>query len=153
MMSRQRRSPLLTTAEAAVWLRIKPHTLENMRYQGTGPKFRKHGGRVFYLANSTPVSWEEFGNVAARLMGRELRTFAIPEKAAYVLGLCAEWWASLSGKPGILSRDKVREACCPGWVCDPARARHELGFCAVTSLEEGLRRTLHWYKEAGWLQF
>jgi hypothetical protein len=49
MMSRPRRSPLLTTAEAAIWLRIKPHTLENMRYQGTGPKFRKHGGRVFYL--------------------------------------------------------------------------------------------------------
>jgi len=111
------------------------------------------GGRTFYLASSAPVSWEEFGNVAARLMGRNLRTVAIPEKAAYVLGFCAEWWTRLSGKPGILSRDKMREASCAGWVCDPGRALRELGFCASTGLEEGLRRTLDWYKEAGWLKF
>ena len=111
------------------------------------------GGQVFYLANSASVSWDEFGNVAARLMGRKVRTVAIPENAAYVLGWCAEWWTRLSGKPGILSRDKVLEACCAGWVCDPGRARRELGFCASTDLEEGLRRTLDWYKEAGWLKF
>jgi len=111
------------------------------------------GGQVFYLADATPVSWDEFGSVAARLMGRKLRTLPIPETAAYVLGLCADWWTRLSGTPGILSRDKVREACCAGWVCDPGRARRELGFCASTGLEEGLRRTLDWYKEAGCLKF
>ena len=47
-MASQRWSQLLTTAEAAEFLRLKPHTLENMRWQGTGPPFRKHGGRVFY---------------------------------------------------------------------------------------------------------
>ena len=47
-MARQRKSHWMTTHEAAEWLRLKPHTLENMRWQGTGPKFRKHGGRVFY---------------------------------------------------------------------------------------------------------
>ena len=47
-MTSPRKSPLMTTAEAAAWLRIKPHTLENMRWRGTGPKFRKHGGRVLY---------------------------------------------------------------------------------------------------------
>ena len=111
------------------------------------------GGQVFYMAHATPVCWEEFGNVAGRLMDRKVRTVAIPENAAYVLGLCAEWWTRLSGKPGILSRDKVLEACCAGWVCDPGRARRELGFCASTGLEEGLRQTLDWYKEAGWLKF
>lgn len=47
-MARHRRSTLLTTTEAAELLRLKEHTLENMRWQGTGPPFRKHGGRVFY---------------------------------------------------------------------------------------------------------
>ena len=66
---------------------------------------------------------------------------------------CAEWGTALPASRGILSRDKVREACCAGWVCDPGRARRELGFCATTGLEEGLRLTLAWYKEAGWLKF
>jgi hypothetical protein len=48
-MARSRNSQLLTTAEAAELLRLKPHTLENMRCDGTGPLFRKHGCRVFYL--------------------------------------------------------------------------------------------------------
>jgi len=47
-MAKPRTSPFLTTTEAAQLLRLKPHTLENMRWQGTGPKFRKHGGRIFY---------------------------------------------------------------------------------------------------------
>jgi nucleoside-diphosphate-sugar epimerase len=111
------------------------------------------GGRIYYVAHPRPASWDEFGNTAARLMGRHARTLAIPEKAAYALGWCAERWAGWSGKPGILSRDKVTEACCAGWVCDPGRARRELGFCAQTGLEDGLRRTLDWYKEAGWLKF
>lgn len=110
-------------------------------------------GRVFYMAHPAAVSWTEFAAAAARLMGRRTRAVAIPEKAAYVLGMCAEWWTRLSGKPGILSRDKVAEACCAGWVCDPGRARAEMGFSAPTGLEEGLRCTLEWYKEAGWLKW
>ena len=47
-MANQRKSQLLTTAEAAEHLRLKAHTLENMRWQGTGPPFLKLGGRVFY---------------------------------------------------------------------------------------------------------
>ena len=47
-MPKPRPVRFLATAEAAELLRLKKHTLENMRWQGTGPKFRKHGGRIFY---------------------------------------------------------------------------------------------------------
>jgi excisionase family DNA binding protein len=47
-MANRRSSQLLTTKEAAEFLRLKPHTLENMRSQGKGPIFLKLGGRVFY---------------------------------------------------------------------------------------------------------
>ena len=47
-MANRRKSQLLTTKEAAEFLRLKPHTLENMRWQGKGPIFMKLGGRVFY---------------------------------------------------------------------------------------------------------
>ena len=47
-MSNRRKSQLLTTKEAAEELRLKPHTLENMRSDGKGPIFMKLGGRVFY---------------------------------------------------------------------------------------------------------
>jgi excisionase family DNA binding protein len=41
-------TPFLTVEEAANYLRLKKRTLDNMRWMGTGPKFRKHGGRIYY---------------------------------------------------------------------------------------------------------
>ncbi|WP_425409318.1 helix-turn-helix transcriptional regulator [Hyphococcus sp.] len=41
-------SPFLITSEAAAYLKLKKRTLDNMRWRGDGPKFRKHGGRVCY---------------------------------------------------------------------------------------------------------
>jgi hypothetical protein len=42
------RSDFLDTAETAQILRLKKHTMENMRCIGNGPIFYKLGGRVFY---------------------------------------------------------------------------------------------------------
>jgi Helix-turn-helix domain len=47
-MTEETNSPFLTVEEAATYLRLKKRTLDNMRWMGTGPKFRKHGGRIFY---------------------------------------------------------------------------------------------------------
>lgn len=41
-------SPYVSVAEAAAYLRLKRRTLDNMRWAGGGPRYRKHGGRVFY---------------------------------------------------------------------------------------------------------
>ena len=38
----------LTIAEAAELLRVHRRTLDNMRWRGTGPIFRRHGGRIVY---------------------------------------------------------------------------------------------------------
>jgi nucleoside-diphosphate-sugar epimerase len=34
---------------------------------------------------------------------------------------------------------------------DISRARAEIGYAPQTALREGIRRTLAWYKERGWL--
>lgn len=41
-------TPFLDTEEAADYLRLKKRTLDNMRWLGTGPRYRKHGGRIRY---------------------------------------------------------------------------------------------------------
>jgi hypothetical protein len=41
-------SPFLTIDETADLLRIKRRTLDNLRWQGDGPPFRRHGGRILY---------------------------------------------------------------------------------------------------------
>lgn len=42
------KSPFLTSQEAADYLRLDVKTLNNMRWRGEGPNYRKHGGKVVY---------------------------------------------------------------------------------------------------------
>jgi len=110
-------------------------------------------GRTYYLAHRELLTWSRFNEAAAEIMKRRPRVWHVPVAAARAVGTVAELWSKLRGKPGIISREKVREAECMDWTCDPSRAASELGYEARTSIPEGLARTLAWYKEAGWLKY
>jgi nucleoside-diphosphate-sugar epimerase len=110
-------------------------------------------GRAYFLAYPKVVSWSELAAAAGRLMGCEPRVLRIPPLVARVVACCAELGSRTTRRPGIISRDKVTEACCRAWTCDSRRAARELGFEARTSLEAGLARSLAWYKEAGWIRY
>ena len=110
-------------------------------------------GRAYFLAHPKAPSWGDLASAAAHIMGKHPRVLRVPPAAAYTVGLCAEIWAFVCRKPGIVSRDKISEALCRSWTCESARACRELCFTAPTSLESGLAVTLAWYKEAGWLKY
>jgi nucleoside-diphosphate-sugar epimerase len=110
-------------------------------------------GRAYFLAHPKAASWGELSATAARIMGKRPRILKIAPPVAKAVGFCGEIWARATGKPGIISREKVAEAECTRWTCDTRRAAAELNFVAPTSLESGLSRTLAWYKEAGWLSY
>jgi dihydroflavonol-4-reductase len=119
----------------------------------TAARAAQAGGRTYFLANSKPVSWSELGAATARITERKARVLRVPVAVAYAAGWCAEMGAHLAGKPGIISREKVREAQCSYWTCDTRRAAEEIGFEARTPLDAGLAETLAWYREAGWLKY
>src|SRR5262249_27350520 len=108
-------------------------------------------GRTYFLSHPKPLSWTEFGATAARILGRTPRVVKIPIPVAQAAGAFAEMWSRAAGTPGIISRDKIREARCTHWTCDTRRATEELGFAPRTDIEAGLAETLAWYKGAGWL--
>jgi len=110
-------------------------------------------GRTYFLSHAQPLNWGHLGDAAARVMHRKPLVLHVPKSAAFGIGYMAEIWAALTRRPPIVSREKIAEATCARWVCDPRRASAELGFEAKTSLDTGLLETLAWYKEAGWLKF
>ena len=122
--------------------------VEGLAAAGTCPGA---AGRTYFLAQPEPLSWSEFGAAAAGICGRRARHLAVPRPAAWALGAGAEAWARLTGRPGIISRDKIAEACCPYWTCSPARAEREIGFRAATGLREGMAETIAWYRQMGWM--
>lgn len=51
-------NPFRTVTEAAAFLRLTRAALDRYRWSGGGPKYRKHGGRVFYHIDDL-VAWSE----------------------------------------------------------------------------------------------
>ena len=114
---------------------------------------RDSAGKTYFLSNPESVSWSDFAAAAATTMVKKLRTFTIPVWAAYLAGSSADVLSRLTGRPGILSRDKILDARQRYWICDPARAAADFGFHAQTSLREGIAATLEWYRHERWLTY
>ena len=110
-------------------------------------------GKAYFLANPSAVSWTEFSATAALTMVKKIRTFTLPVWAACLAGCLADLLSRLTGRPGILSRDKILDARQRYWVCDSTRAATDLGFHTQTSLREGIAATLEWYRQAQWLTY
>jgi nucleoside-diphosphate-sugar epimerase len=110
-------------------------------------------GRTYFVANPEPVSWTAFAQTAASVMRRPVRFVSVPQELAYAAAWCAENLSRWRGKPGIISRQKVIEARCRYWTCDPSRAAGELGFQPARNLAQGIEETLTWYKNSEWLKW
>jgi hypothetical protein len=57
-MSYELDSPFLTIPEAAVLMRVRPRTLDNLRWRREGPPYRRHGGRILYHRDEV-LEWSE----------------------------------------------------------------------------------------------
>ena len=79
------------------------------------------------------------------------RALHVPGFVFRLMGLAGEAAAWLARRPPLLGRDKACEGLQPGWVCDDARIRAELGYRSRVGLEAGVVETLAWYRTQGWL--
>ncbi len=57
----------------------------------------------------------------------------------------------LNSKASILNLEKARDFVQTYWTCDIAKAEKDLGYSQEVSIEEGMKRTIEWYREKKWL--
>jgi nucleoside-diphosphate-sugar epimerase len=67
------------------------------------------------------------------------------------VGRVSEWIGTLTGTYPPLNREKAREILEAALMCSSDKAREDLGYTPSVKLEEGIRETLTWYREQGWI--
>jgi nucleoside-diphosphate-sugar epimerase len=109
-------------------------------------------GRIYFVANPQITTSGEL----AKTIADELNVWTFPLylqlQALYAICLCQEMISRLSKKPSVLSRQKYRELSAAAWTCDVSKLKNELGIVCQTSLKEGVKKTLEWYRSEGWLR-
>ena len=109
-------------------------------------------GRRYFLSDGEVYQSSTFSDLIRRELGNPwwIRVTA-PLWLLRVITFCGEWAAHMTGKVTALNNDKYNIMRQRNWRCDIRPARQELGYEPQVKLEEGVRRTIKWYKENGWL--
>jgi nucleoside-diphosphate-sugar epimerase len=108
-------------------------------------------GETYFVADPPAYSLCEIMATAASIVGKRARTFVVPKWLLYGLAGISEAVSVFQSKPPVLNIEKVRDLVQKSWVCSPRKLEEHIGFRTQVSIEDGLRRTLEWYKEYGWL--
>ena len=109
-------------------------------------------GRAYFIANEQPTTWRDLYAAVATIAGTHPIQLQVPLSALRVGARVADVLGVLTGRTGLLNRNKVALARPRWWLCDASRARRELGWNPRIDLHEGLRETYLWYVAEGWLR-
>lgn len=108
-------------------------------------------GEILNISDPVPHTMEDIGRAAARALGKRVKKIVVPKSIALGASFIQELHSAVTGKPHIVNRDKVQEYLQAGWVADVENARLKLSFVTGFSLDEGIRETIRWYQDGGWL--
>ncbi|MFV1980018.1 MAG: NAD-dependent epimerase/dehydratase family protein [Rhodothermia bacterium] len=108
-------------------------------------------GKIYFLGSERQYSWVELRDAVVEALGRRVFTINIPPSMVERVGGFVEKAAGLVGKYPPLNREKAREILDACKMCSVDRAKADFGYNQEISLEIGVRRTVAWYQDKGWL--
>lgn len=109
-------------------------------------------GGKYFLTDGEVYQSRTFSDLLQRELGNPwLLRVKAPLWLLRVVTCCGEHFGRLTGKVTALNNDKYHIMRQRNWRCDIQPARDELGYHPRVGLEEGVRRSVAWYKENKWL--
>jgi len=108
-------------------------------------------GETYFVADPQIYSFFEIMTKVAGMLGKRARTLVLPKWLLYGLAGISEAVSIFRSDPPVLNIEKVRDLIQTDWVCSPRKLEEHIGFRTQISIEDGLTRTLEWYKEFGWI--
>ena len=110
-------------------------------------------GRAYFLSDGEVYQSSTFSDLIRRELGNPwwIRITA-PLWLLRIITFVGEYVGRITGRVTALNNDKYHIMRQRNWRCDITPARRELGYEPQVKLEEGVRRSIAWYKENNWLK-
>ncbi len=96
-------------------------------------------------------TWRMIVDNAARQLGTAIVPLRVPRSVMDGVAAINTGHAKLTGRAPMITPGKVRELYHADWVCRDNPLVTVTGWRPRVAMNEGFRRTLGWYREAGWL--
>lgn len=108
-------------------------------------------GETYFLGSRDAYTWEEIRDATVEVLGRRVVTIRVPPKMVTLVGSAVEWVASVFGQYPPLNREKAEEIVVACKACSSEKAGSHFGYSPGISLEQGIRSTIDWYRQTGWI--
>lgn len=109
--------------------------------------------KAYFLCEETPYTSTDFRKIVAEELGvKHVISIKAPIWLTKIVCSVAEFWGKMILKPSTLNSDKFKILKQRNWLCDTSEARNDFGFKINYTLKDGLKESIKWYKENGWLK-
>ena len=108
-------------------------------------------GESYFITSEKYYTWKEVGDVTSKVMNKKPIKVKVPHFLVYIIAAIAQFFSLFSSKAATLNIEKGKDITRPAWISDYRKAYKDFGFKQEISLEEGIRRTVEWYKQKKWL--
>lgn len=108
------------------------------------------GVHTYFISGPEIANWNRIREIVATVMGRKSIPVKInPDWVKKIAG-AVETTATFFGSYPVINREKANEMILE-WTCSHEKAARDLDYKPEFPLEEGISRTLTWYRQHGWL--
>lgn len=115
-------------------------------------KNEKAIGEVYFISSEKLYTWQEINAITAQITGRKALVVKVPHFLVYTIAAIAQFFAIYSKNAATLNIEKAKDITQQYWICDTSKAMRDLGYSQKISAEEGIRRTIKWYKDMNWIK-
>ncbi|MEG1587583.1 MAG: NAD(P)-dependent oxidoreductase [Bacteroidales bacterium] len=108
--------------------------------------------REYIVSEEKAYTSSDFRRYAQKALHKKIVIpVTVPLFVLKTISVIAEQFGRITGKSSTLNRDKYHIMKQRNWVCDITPLKEELDFKINYPLEKGVKETIAWYKENGWL--
>ena len=111
----------------------------------------KSKNQIYFISSEKYYTWEEIGKVTSDVIGKNPVKVKIPHSVVFSIATIAQFFALFNTGPATLNIEKARDITQTNWTCDTGKAIKDLEYHQKISIEEGIKRTVDWYKIMKWI--
>jgi len=108
------------------------------------------GIHTYFIDGEKIANWNMIRDIVTTVLNKKNVPVKLNPSWVKKIAGAVETTASFFGLYPVINREKANEMILE-WTCTHDKAKRELDYKPEYSLEEGISRTLRWYKKHGWL--
>ncbi len=107
--------------------------------------------KCYFVSDGNVYNSIQLNKFIALSLGKKTVKFGLPLPLLTFVAYISELSGKISGKIPPLNLDKLNEIKANNWQCDVQTLIKDTGYQPITFLQEGVQKTVDWYRKNNWL--